>query len=149
MLFALLLGCNQYDSHSDDVNRPGLWHATFAKLIDVDGPPYVVMQAAPEYPARDLTTPTIDASGCSPGCECAWLGAGESCSGDVSQTCTARGGFIETCSARHTIFDCSQLAFDRDTHAEDVCVLEDSTQMDEFGYVQLGRYWITLDRVHY
>jgi hypothetical protein len=141
MLFALLLGCNQYDSHADDVNRPGLWHATFQYLDGAD----LQGNRPPDYPPRDLTAPVIDA--CTAGCDCAWVGASNECSGDIAQTCKAIGGFIETCSK--TIFDCSRLSFDSDTHAADVCVLEDSTQMNDFGYVQLGRYWMTLDRVHY
>jgi hypothetical protein len=149
MFFAALFACDQHSSTAADVNRPGLWHVTFTHLVDVGPPDYVREDPAPEYPPRDMTAPMIDPSGCTPGCACTFSTAWDDCVGDVSRTCKARGGFLETCAAAHTILDCSWVSFDSDQHGRGVCVLEDSTQMDEFGYVQLGRYGATMVRVRY
>jgi hypothetical protein len=146
---ALAIGCTQTLSSADEVNRPGTWRLTFTRLKDVDGPPYVVAEPAPEYPPRIITSPAVAASGCSPGCSCEFQQATEDCAGDVSERCRAWGGFVETCPAAHTILDCSHEAFDSDTHTVGVCVLEDSTTKTDFGYAQLGRYGVTFDRASY
>jgi hypothetical protein len=146
---ALAIGCTRSQSSADQVNRPGTWRLTFTHLKDVDGPPYVVEEPAPEYPPRIITSPVVDSSSCSPGCTCEFQSATENCSGDVSELCRAWGGFVETCPAARTILDCSHEAFDSDTQTYGVCVLEDSTTKSDFGYAQLGRYGITFDRVSY
>jgi hypothetical protein len=153
LLCAALGACTQTPSSADDINRAGTWKASFARLVDVDGPPYVVSQPAPEYPDRTITAPTIDASGCTPGCTCEWVAASDDCEGDVGETCRAWGGFTETCpdhlTGHPTVLDCTHLEFDSDTHTVGVCVLEDTSYSDDFGYRQLGRFQITLDRVSY
>jgi hypothetical protein len=145
-------GCTQNASSASYVNRPGTWSVSFEKLVDVDGPPYVVTQPAPEYPDRTMSVhqQAVDRSGCSAGCDCQFVNAREQCTGDVAESCHAWGGFLETCVNAKTILDCSQIRFDSDQHTTGVCVLEDSSKMSEIGgYQQLGRYQITLDRKSY
>ena len=150
---AVAAGCTDTPSSAADVNRPGTWNVTFAKLVDLSGPPYTEQEPAPEYPARVMTAPTVDPSGCTPGCTCEWATATDECDGDVETKCRAIGGFTETChdfvTGSNKILDCTNIYFDSDTHTAGVCVHEDTRTMDEFGYQQLGRYWITLDRASY
>lgn len=152
-LLAALGACTTTPSSANEVNRPGTWHASFLTLVDVDGPPYVTYQPAPQYPDRVMSAPTIDASGCTAGCTCEWVSASDECDGDVSETCRAWGGFTQTCpnhlTGHPTILDCSHLEFESDTSTIGVCVLEDTSYSDEFGYRQLGRFQVTLDRAGY
>jgi hypothetical protein len=149
LVLLCVAGCTSTPSSAEDVNRPGTWNVTFTKLVDVDGPPYTEQQPDPAYPPRVMAAPTIDASGCSPGCTCEWTEASDDCEGDVGETCHAIGGFKETCHSFITgsdkVLDCSELTFETDTSTAGVCVLYSS----QAPYENLARYWITLDRATY
>lgn len=143
-------GCGtDTESSAAEVDRAGTWQASFERIVDVDGPPYEKIEPAPEYPTRVMHAPIADAASCTPGCTCAFVSAVDNCYGDVTQTCTAIGGFTETCSDKHTELDCSNLTFDDDTGTTGVCVLEDLSRSDEFGYQTIQRYQVTLDRLTY
>ena len=144
------MGCTEVSSSAEEVGRPGTWNVSFARLVDVDGPPYVVEQPAlPEYPWRIMRAPVTDAASCAPGCSCEFVPATDDCTGDAVEHCRASFGFLETCASAHTILDCRYLLWDSDTHTKGVCVLEDSRTMDEFGYTQIRRYAVTFDRASY
>jgi hypothetical protein len=146
---AVFAGCTSTPSSADQVNRSGSWQVSFVRLVDLSESPYVETAPAPEYPARVMRAPHSDAASCTPGCECGFVSASEDCYGDVGQTCHALGGFVETCAAQQTRLDCSNVTFESDDGTTGVCVLEDLSAMDEFGYRQIRRYEVTLDRLSY
>ncbi len=146
---AAIAGCTDTQSTAAQVNRSGTWQVSFDRLIDLGEAPYVETAAAPEYPIRVMHSPAPDETSCSPGCTCDFVMASDDCYGDVGQTCHAIGGFVETCATAQTRLDCSEITFETDAGTTGICVLEDLSSMDEFGYKQIRRYEVTLDRLTY
>ncbi len=139
-------GCTDTRSSAAAVNSPGSWQVSFERIKDLGEPPYVEFQPAPEYPTRIMHAPATDAASCTPGCTCEFISAVDDCTGELSLTCHATGGLIETCPDQQTVLDCSHSTFDDDSFTTAICVLQDLTMPNDFGYKTIRRYRATFER---